>query len=46
MIKYSIIRDFRSTRSWFICRNVEGVHVHVSECLRGTWETKGCGPLL
>jgi len=33
MIKYFIIRDFRSTCSWFICRNAEGVHAHVSECL-------------
>jgi len=33
MIKYFIIGDFRSTCSWFICRNAEGVHAHVSECL-------------
>jgi len=45
MIKYFIIRDFRSTCSWFICRNAEGVHALVSECLKGTWETK-CWELL
>jgi len=32
--------------SWFICRNAERVHAHVSEYLKGTWETKGWGPLL
>jgi len=37
---------FYSTCPSFICRNAEGVHVHVSECLRGTWETKGWEPLL
>jgi len=46
MIKYFIILDFRSTCSWFICRNAEGVRAHVLECLKGTCETKGWGPLL
>jgi len=46
MIKYFIIRDFRSTYSWFICQNAGWVHAHVSECLKGTWETKGWGPPL
>jgi len=41
-----VICDFRGTCSLFICRNVEGVHVRVLECLRGTWETKGWEPLL
>jgi len=41
MMKYFIIRDFKGTCSWFICRNAEGVHAHVSECLRDTWETQG-----
>jgi len=39
MIKYIVIRDFRGTCSLFIYRNAGGVHAHVSECLRGTWET-------
>jgi len=26
--------------SRFICRNAEGVHAHVSECLTDTWETQ------
>jgi len=46
MIKYIVIRDFRGASSLFICPNAEGVHAHVSECLRGTWETKGWDPLL
>jgi len=40
IINYFVTQDFRGTCSLFICRNVEGVHAHVSECLRGTWETK------
>jgi len=47
MIKYFIKRDFRSTCSWFICRNAEGVHAHVSECLKGTTRSmKICRSLL
>jgi len=30
----------------FICRNTEGVHAHVSECLKGTWERKAWEHLL
>ena len=44
--KYFVIRDFRGTCSLFICRNAEAIHAHASECLRGTWETKGWEPLL
>jgi len=46
MIKYFVIRDFRGTCSLFICSNAEEVLTHVSECLRGTWQTKGWEPLL
>jgi len=46
MIKYFVIRDFRGTWSLLICRNAEEALAHVSECLRGIWETKGWEPLL
>jgi len=37
---------FRGACSLFICQNPEEVLAHVSECLRGTWETKGWETLL
>ena len=46
MNNHDVIRDFRGTCSLLICRNAEGVHAHVSEYLRGTWETKGWESLL
>jgi len=53
MTKYFVIRNCTGTcssakvmKGYMLIRwNAEGVHIHLSECWRGTWQEKSWEPL-